>query len=155
MKKLISAFKSLPPQLRLLVAMAGLATPLGLVYVLQRACKYLFGYSPSVFVLLLGLALLVGVVALLGFLVKKVLGQGASKRSKKMESELAGGAAGGSVSMDVRAAIKSNNEKFFGAIRDMRKNAGISVYDLPWYIVIGDSGCGKTKLINEGVPAAS
>ncbi|MBK8269743.1 MAG: hypothetical protein IPK83_16185 [Planctomycetes bacterium] len=52
--------------------------------------------------------------------------------------------------MDVRAAIKSNNEKFFTAIREMKKNLNVNVYDLPWYIVIGDSGCGKTKLINEG-----
>lgn len=150
MRKLITAFKNLPPELRLLVAMAGLATPLGLIYVLQRAFKHLFGYTPSTFVMLLGLAALVGIIALLGFLGKKVLGEGARKRNKKMESELAGGAEAGPVSMDLRAAIKGNNDKFFGAIRDMRKNAGISVYDLPWYIVIGDSGCGKTKLINEG-----
>ena len=51
--------------------------------------------------------------------------------------------------MDVRAAIKENNDKFFAAIKDMRK-LGISVYELPWYVVIGDSGCGKTRLINEG-----
>ena len=67
-----------------------------------------------------------------------------------MEAELASDAEAGPVSMDLRASVKANNDKFFTAIREMRKNLGISVYDLPWYIVIGDSGCGKTKLINEG-----
>lgn len=150
MRKLINAFKNLPPELRLLVAMAGLATPLGLIFILQRAWKYLFGYTPSTFLVIIALAALVGVLSLLGFLGKKLLGEGSRQRNKKMESELAGGAQTGHVSMDLRAAIKSNNDKFFGAIRDMKKNAGISVYDLPWYIVIGDAGCGKTKLINEG-----
>jgi len=150
MRRLINAFNNLPPEMRVLVAMAGLGTPFGLIYLLQRFWKYLFGYSPSTFALLLGVAALIGVVALVTFLFKKLLGRGARKRSRRMESDLAGGAESGSVSMDLRAVIKANNDKFFGAIRDMRKNVGISVYDLPWYIVIGDAGCGKTKLINEG-----
>ena len=148
-KRLIAAFKNLPPEARLFLAMAGLATPFGLVYLLQRVLKSLFGRDIPIFTLMIGMAVLIVAVALLGLLFNKLLGRGDSRRKKRLESELASGSESGLVSMDLRAAIKSNNEKFFQAIREMRKNVGISVYDLPWYIVIGDSGCGKTKLINE------
>ena len=145
MKKLYAKFAGLPPEVRLLVAMAGLGTPFGVIFVLQR---YVFrGMNPIL--LILGLAVVVGVLCLLGWLVSKMFGRGSRKRQKKLETELASGAESGKVSMSLRAAVKSNNEKFFSAIKEMRK-LGISIYDLPWYVVIGDSGCGKTKLINEG-----
>ncbi len=145
MKKLMGMFKGMPPELRMFVAMAGLGTPLGAIYLLQR---FVFKGVPLFFIII-GVAVVVGALLLVGFLVNRLWGRSARKRQKKMEGELASGAEAGPVSMDLRAAVKSNNEKFFGAIKDMRK-LGISVYDLPWYIVIGDSGCGKTKLVNEG-----
>ncbi len=146
MKKLVGMFKKLPPEMRMLVAMAGLGTPLGIFYGVQR---FLFPTTPIRY-LILGFALIVGVLLLVGFLISKVVGGRSRKRVRAMEQELAGSGQAGPTGMDVRAAIKENNEKFFTAIREMRKNLGLSVYDLPWYIVIGDSGCGKTKLINEG-----
>ena len=145
MKKLIAAFNSLPKEVKLLIAMAGLASPIGIIFLMQR---YVFK-GASAIVIMLALAALIGVVALIGYLVPKLFSRSAHKRAKRMEADLASGAETGPVSMDLRAAVKSNNEKFFTAIKDMRK-LGISVYDLPWYVVIGDSGCGKTKLINEG-----
>lgn len=146
MKKLVGLFKQLPPELRMLVAMAGLGTPLGIFYAVQR---FLFPTTPIRY-LILGFAVVVGVICLVGFLLTKVFGGRSRKRVRSMEQELASSGQAGPTGMDVRAAIKENNEKFFAAIRDMRKNLGLSVYDLPWYIVLGDSGCGKTKLINEG-----
>ncbi|MHC4062968.1 MAG: type VI secretion protein IcmF/TssM N-terminal domain-containing protein, partial [Planctomycetota bacterium] len=146
MKKLISMFKSLPPEMRMMLAMAGLGSPAGIIYILK---KYLFpGWSWIKVILVV--AAVIAVISLLGFIVAKLFGRGRRKRSKKMAADLASEADSDRVSMDGRAAIKANNEKFFNAIRDMRKNLGLSVYDLPWYVVIGDSGCGKTRLINEG-----
>jgi hypothetical protein len=129
----------------MLIAMAGLASPIGIVWFIQR---YLFPRTP-LWLVIIGMAAVIAVIGLIGYLIPKLFGRSAKQRAKKMEAALASGAEAGPVSMDLRAAVKSNNEKFFTAIRDMRK-LGISVYDLPWYIVIGDSGCGKTKLINEG-----
>ncbi len=145
MKNLISLFKGLPPEVRMLVAMAGLGTPIGMILFIKM---YVFKDTP-LWLVVLGVAVVVGVLCLLGWLVAKIFGRGRSKRTKKLEKDLASGAEAGPVSMDLRAAVKSNNEKFFNAIKEMRK-LGISVYDLPWYVVLGDSGCGKTKLINEG-----
>ncbi len=146
MKKLITMFKSLPREVRMMIAMAGLGTPLGAIYVLKR---FLFpGLTTFKVILIVGGVVLA--LSLIGYLFSRVAGRGAKKRQKKMANDLASVEGAGPMAMDVRASIKSNNEKFFTAIRDMRKNVGLSVYDLPWYIVIGDSGCGKTKLINEG-----
>jgi len=137
-------FKSLPPEMRMMLAMAGLGSPAGMIYILKR---YLFpGWS--YFMITLVVFGVITVVCLLGFLVTKVFGLGKKKRTSKLSKDLAATTDTGSIS--ARAAIKSNNEKFFNAIRDMKKRTGTSVYDLPWYIVIGDSGCGKTKLVNEG-----
>lgn len=146
MKKLITMFKNLPPEVRMMVAMAGLGSPIGAIYLLKR---FFFPTTPTIY-LILGIAVVIGVISLLGFLITKIFGGKSASRRKRMEAELAGAGEGGMVSMDARAAAKGNTEKFFNAIKDMRKNAGVNVYDLPWYIVIGDSGCGKTKLINEG-----
>ena len=146
MRKLIQMFKGLPPEMRMMIAMAGLGTPLGAIYLLQR---FVFPKTPMIYIIL-GVAVVVGVLCLLGFIIARLFGRGKRKRAKKMAADLADESTAGPVGMDVTAAIKANNEKYFSAIRDMRKNIGVSIYDLPWYIVIGDSGCGKTKLINEG-----
>ncbi|HWL93911.1 MAG TPA: type VI secretion protein IcmF/TssM N-terminal domain-containing protein [Phycisphaerae bacterium] len=145
-KKLISAFKGLPPELRMLLAMAGLGSPFGIMWVLK---EHLFP-GVSMFVLVMCVAAGVAVLSGIGWLCYKLFGRGGKKRAKKLEGDLARQEGGGPVSMDVRAAVKTNNEKFFNAIREMRKNLNVNVYDLPWYIVMGDSGCGKTKLVNEG-----
>ena len=146
MKKIFAMWRKLPPEMRMMLAMAGLASPAGLIYAIKR---FLFpGWSWLMVILVV--AGVIAVISLLGFIISRVFGLGRKKRSKKMAADLAGEADSGRVSVDVRAAIKANNDKFFDAIRDMRKNLGISVYDLPWYILIGDSGCGKTRLVNEG-----
>ncbi len=146
MKKLIKMFKSLPPEMRMMIAMAGLGSPIGIIYALKRW----FFPNTATFVLILYVVGAIAVICLLGWLVSKLFGRGKGKRANKMAADLAADADAGRSSMDVAAAIKENNQKFFGAISDMNKSVGLSVYDLPWYIVIGDSGCGKTKLINEG-----
>ena len=145
MGKLLKMFKSLPPEIRMMVAMAGLGTPFGAIYVLKR---YLFPTMPMFLVILIVGGVVAG-ICLIGFLLSKVFGRGKKKRSKKMASDLAAEGEGGQAAMSVRASAKANTDKFFTAITDMRKNAGLNVYDLPWYVVIGDSGCGKTRLVNE------
>ncbi|MBP7745061.1 MAG: hypothetical protein KA383_02940 [Phycisphaerae bacterium] len=145
MRKLLALYGGLPREVKMLVAMAGLATPIGIIFFLQR---YLFHGAPT-WLIILGVAAFFGVIALISWVLSKLFGRASRRRARRMEAELAGAGAAGPVSMDLRAAIKSNNEKFFNAIKEMRR-LGIRVYDLPWYVVIGDSGCGKTKLINEG-----
>ena len=120
-------------------------TPVGAIYFLRR-----FFPNTPLWLLILYVALVVAGIAILAFIVAKIFGRGARKRSKKMANDLASDSTAGPSKVDASAAIKANNEKFFKAVRDMRKEARISVYDLPWYVVIGDSGCGKTFLVNNG-----
>ncbi len=144
MKKVMKAYKDLPKEMKIVIAMAGLGTPFGAFYALRRV----LGISPMMLILYIAVAIVA--IALIGFLISKLFLRGSKKRAQKMADELSSESATGPMSMDVRAAAKANNDKFFAAIRDMKKNYGVDIYDLPWYIVIGDSGCGKTKLINEG-----
>ncbi len=145
MKKFFKMFKKLPPEARMVLALVGLGSPICAIYFLRR-----FFPNVSMPVLILCVVGVILAIVLVIWLISLVFTRGRKKRTNRMAAELAGEAQAGPQSMDVSAAIKANNEKFFNAIRDMRKNVGISVYDLPWYIVIGDSGCGKTKLVNEG-----
>ncbi|MCH7814408.1 MAG: hypothetical protein IID40_10360, partial [Planctomycetes bacterium] len=146
MKKLIGMYKSLPREARMMLAMAGLGTPAGMIYCIK---KFLFPGWSWMMVMLVVFAVVLG-ISLLVYLISRVFGRGKRKRSKKMASALAADADDDRMAISGRAAIKANNEKFFNAIREMRKGLGISIYELPWYIVMGDSGCGKTRLINEG-----
>ena len=145
-KKMLKLFRSLPPEIRMLLAMAGLASPFGMVYLLRRV---FFPKMSLMMVIFIVAGVLAG-LALIGFVIAKIFGRRGKRRQKKMVDELAREDTQAPAAVDVRASIKANNDKYFAAIRDMRKNLGVSVYDLPWYIVMGDSGCGKTRLINNG-----
>lgn len=146
MKKLIAWYKGLPKEAKYAFAALGLGTPAGIIYLLQR---YIFIGVPFQ-VILIGFGVLIVLVSLIIWAVSALFTAKQKGRSRRMAADLSRDDQAGPASMDVKAAIKSNNEKFFNAVRDMKKNLGIDVYDLPWYIVIGDSGCGKTRLINNG-----
>ncbi len=143
MKKLFKLFKKLPPEMRMLLAMVGLASPVGAIYFLRRAT----GLSMIMLILYVGGALLL--LFLLILLISWLFSRGKKKRTKSMERELSAQGEAGPQAMDTGGDIKANTAKYLNAVRDLKKNVGISVYDLPWYVVIGDSGCGKTKLVNE------
>ena len=145
MGKFVKMIKSLPPEMRMMLMMVGLGSPVGAIYFLRR----FFPHTPM-WQIILCVGLAIAGIALLAFVISKIFGRGAKKRSKKMANDLASESTSGPSKVDASAAIKANNEKFFKAVRDMRKEARISVYDLPWYVVIGDSGCGKTFLVNNG-----
>jgi len=142
MKRFYQTFKALPPEFKVVLGFLGLGTMAGLFYLLQRQVG---GRTPML--IIIGV---VAVLALLVWLVIRLFGWTGRRRAARMDYELSSGEQGGPQSMDVSAKIKANNEKFFKAVRELKKTVGISVYELPWYIVIGDSGCGKTKLVNEG-----
>ena len=67
MKELIDMFKSLPPELRLMVAMAGLGTPMGAIWLIKR---FVFP-DAHYLVIVFGVAAVVAVVALVGWLLTR------------------------------------------------------------------------------------
>jgi len=149
MRKLIEKYKNMPPEMRMLLAAAGLGSFATIVYTINSWVfqgRRVFGL-PSIVITSLAIALLTGLLYGLSSLVSKGFSLRSKKRGEKMIEDMSGDLGRGPVSMDAREAVKENNKKFFEEIREMRKQTKLNVYDLPWYIVIGDSGCGKTRLI--------
>ena len=63
MKKLIKMFKSLPPEIRTLLALAGLASPIGAIYFIKR---FFPGVSTlTIIFCIIGIALVLGLLALI------------------------------------------------------------------------------------------
>lgn len=150
MRKLIEMYKNMPPQMRMLAAAAGLGSFCTIVYTIDRfVTRELFGFKPpfAIVITSIGIAVLTALFYGSGKVVSKGFNLRSKKRGEKMLEDMSGDLGRGPVSMDAREAVKENNKKFFEEIREMRKQTKLSVYDLPWYIVIGDSGCGKTRLI--------
>ena len=85
MKKLVGMFRSLPREVQMMIAMAGLGTPLGAIYIMQR---FLFPGMPIFFVILIVGGVVLG-ICLLGFLISKIFGRGKRKRNKKLAADLA------------------------------------------------------------------
>lgn len=149
MKKFLAWYKGLPKEAQMAIALLGLASPAGIITMIKR---HFFHDNPNVNYLEItfGFAIAIIVISFLCWAVSAIFTAKQKKRSHRMVADLSRDDQAGPASMDVKASIKANNEKFFNAVRDMKKNLGVNVYDLPWYIVIGDSGCGKTRLINNG-----
>lgn len=146
-KKLLGLYKGLPPEMKMMLAMMGLGTPIGIIYFLQRVGPL---KGVAAWKIMLGVAVVIGVIAAIGFLISWLAGSRSRRRREAMGEDIGERSTGATASIDERAKAKANNTKFFNAVRSMRRDVGVNVYDLPWYIVIGDSGCGKTKLVNEG-----
>ena len=87
MKKLLKMFRSLPPEMRMMLAMAGMGSPIGAIYLLRR---FLFPGVKTIY-LIFGVAAVIAVIALFGFLFSRVFGARGRKRQKKMEADMAGG----------------------------------------------------------------
>src|SRR5262245_42255805 len=124
MKGLLNAIKNLPPEARALLAMMGLGSFSGIIYLMAAKLHM------TVFQICIAMLGVSAIVALGSLLISKGFSFRAKKRARRMADELGRSAESGPSSMDARAAIKSNNEKFFNAIREMRKSLGVNVYDL-------------------------
>jgi len=75
-------------------------------------------------------------------LAEKVAGQ---------EEAAAGGARSGGTSADA-AQLRQRFEEAIESLKKSRKKGAASLYDLPWYVIIGPPGAGKTTvLVNSGL----
>lgn len=136
---------NLPGSMKLGAAIVALAAVVGAVA--------LFGGSLAVWVALGGF-LLVG-LALLGY--HAVLGLMAQRRAAPMTRALSGNAAAspsGITEPARRARLDDLRKNFEGGV-DKFHAAGKNLYALPWYLLVGEPGSGKTEAIrhcNVGFP---
>jgi hypothetical protein len=146
-KRLLDFYRNLPGELRTFALLLGVLVPTMTVAGLFWFLNSGLGLSKVETVLaLLGLLVLITVVVLgVNFIAR----WRENRRASKLGREMLEAPASRQTSVSEREAIRQNNAKFVAAVADMKKTWGISAYSLPWYIVIGESGCGKTRLINE------
>ena len=140
-QRIINWYKGLPPHLQVILAMAGLSGPgllLGLPNLLGVKSTYVY----------VALFLVLGGSAGIASLVR--LGIRRKKRGdeEKVERTIAKQAESAPRQLEEATDIRQKNRDFVEMTREYRRHYRQSVYEAPWYMVIGDSGCGKTRLVN-------
>jgi type VI secretion system protein ImpL len=93
------------------------------------------------------IAILILVIAYIGFIQLRQL------RSAKASQKLAEGVAKQSDEPGADAAqLRKRFEEAIEALKKSRKKGAASLYDLPWYVIVGPPGAGKTTvLVNSGL----
>lgn len=134
----VQSFSNLPPTLKIALVLAGIACFLGAIYLVSEELIVVgIVAGGSVFV---GLLLLLYRLLLLSF---------KQRRSAPLERSILEntGVSPHSISEPARRARLDDFRKSFeGGIEKFRA-AGKDLYSLPWYMLVGDSGSGKTEAI--------
>lgn len=147
MNGLLSKFQSLPGPAKAGTVAVGVGGVGGASVLIGSAGK------AALIVFLVGLVAVGGLMILYG-LILKVLKK---RKSKPFESALAGntGAVPGSVSEAAsRARLDDLRRKFEQGINTFKAH-GKDLYSLPWYVIVGEPGSGKTEALrhsNVGFP---
>lgn len=138
-KKLLGGFAKLPAPAKLVVGVLVLVVLLGgLIWAFAMNWK-------------VGLALVIGLVVLLILLlvVGAIVGAMGKNKGKPFEQELAsnaGAAPAGVSEAASRARLDDLRRRFEEGVEIFRRH-GKDVYSLPWYMIVGEPGSGKTEVI--------
>jgi len=142
MQQFLTALRMIPAAGRLL---GGLMISLVLVFMLTRLLKI---PSPYRWFLLVGVVVAFGLFYLIGVV---------RKRKEKRDARDFEGSLGlqsrqaGVGKEEIREALAELSQKWEEAVKEFRA-AGMSIYDLPWYLLIGEPQSGKSTTIqNSGL----
>ncbi len=141
----IHSFGNMPTPVKAGLAVASGASLTAALYLLFE------GHSGVLWILLIGLAVVAAVLLVAG-LVRKRLRQRKAAPMERLISRGGTGAASGDVAQ--RARLDDMRKVFEEGVQKFRAN-GKNVYDLPWYVIVGETGSGKTEAIrhcNVGFP---
>lgn len=140
MNQVLMKFFKLPPAVRMMLALAGFGSLASIVFFLLPALRS----REAKFWLIIGLIIigvLVGIILLIRWLFKR-------KKTATLEGALE---SQGPTRGDIAEQEQIYKEKFKSKLSELRSN-GLSVYKLPWFVLMGEPGCGKTAtLINSGL----
>jgi len=133
-------FFKLPPAVRMVLAVAGFGSLATILYTLTPGLRTRRG---QMWLLVIGgIGLLI--YGLIWLARRYVFGKKASVLSGALESQ-------GPTRGDIAEQEQIYREKFRAKLADLRAN-GLSVYKLPWFVLMGEPGCGKTaSLIHSGL----
>ena len=141
LNSLLKQFGGLPPWAMVLLALLGFTSVGTLLFKIFPALSTSGG--KLVFAIIIGVGLLVWLAIWL------IIRMRAGKRAAALDSALR--SSGGPTAGDVAEQNRIYREKFIEKLGKLRE-AGISVYKLPWFVVIGEPGSGKTySLLHSGV----
>ncbi|MCH7872417.1 MAG: hypothetical protein IID33_12020, partial [Planctomycetes bacterium] len=140
MNTVLSKFFNLPPHLKMLLAVAGFGSIASIIFMLLPALRTKSG-KIWILIILGGVLLLVGII----YLIKRMFGK---KKASALEGALE---SQGPTRGDIAEQQQIYKEKFKSKLAELKAN-GLSVYKLPWFILMGEPGSGKTaSLINSGL----
>ncbi len=147
MRPRFSAFMNMPRPLRMAVFVFSGGSVLALLYMFR------FFRGPTARIVFIGLA----VVALLVFAYTRLAKKMKKRKAKPLEQGVAENAASTPQAVTEasrRAAMEDLRKKFQQGVETFR-SAGKNLYSLPWYLIVGEPGSGKTEAIrhsNIGFP---
>lgn len=143
-----SVFMNMPPAVRGLLMVFTVGGVAGIIYAL-----HLFGVGGPV--LYWSLTIGVIVIALLGGVfvgIAKWRKKSRAKAAGEVIKDSAGGAEGVS-SADEIARLDQLRKDWDAAVRKFEENNDDGLYSLPWYLLVGEPGSGKTEAIrHSGIP---
>ncbi|MBU0640944.1 MAG: hypothetical protein KKB50_18940 [Planctomycetes bacterium] len=140
MNQVLMKFFKLPPAMRMILAVAGFGSLASIVFFVLPSLRSREARLWIVIVLVSALVL----VVLILLIRRYVFGKKSSKLSGALESQ-------GPTRGDIAEQEQIYREKFRTKLADLKSN-GLSVYKLPWFVLVGEPGCGKTaSLIHSGL----
>lgn len=133
-------FFKLPPAVRMMLALMGFGSLAAILFRFVPGLRS--GKGMIIMLIIFGVGI---VLFLVWWGVRKLFaGKKAGKLSKDLESQ-------GPTRGDVAEQEQIYREKFRGKLAELKQN-GLSVYKMPWFVLMGEPGCGKTaSLIHSGL----
>jgi DNA polymerase III delta prime subunit len=139
MQQILTAIRMIPGAARVL---AGLFIAIIIVLLLARP----LGLWEAKWILIAGVVVIFGVF----YLIKLIRKQGDKKKAKGFESDLGvHSRQSGVVSKEeIREALDALTERWELAVKELRES-GISIYDIPWFLLIGEPQSGKSTTLRQ------
>lgn len=141
MNSVLMKFFKLPPAVRMMLALVGFGSLASIIFFVSGGA--LQSRKAKMTLILVFVAALV-VFGLIYLIRRSITGRKSAKLSESLESQ-------GPSRGDIAEQERIYKEKFKSKLADLKSN-GLSVYKLPWFILMGEPGCGKTaSLIHSGL----
>jgi hypothetical protein len=133
-------FFKLPPAVRMMLALVGFGSLATILFTLLPSLRTARGRIILLIIFGVGLVLFLVFWGIRRLFFKKK----SSELSEALDSQ-------GPTRGDIAEQEQIYREKFRAKLADLKAN-GLSVYKLPWFVLIGEPGCGKTaSLIHSGL----
>ncbi|MFQ5806266.1 MAG: type VI secretion protein IcmF/TssM N-terminal domain-containing protein [Phycisphaerae bacterium] len=133
-------FFKLPPAVRMMLALAGFGSLATILFMLLPSLRTREGRIWLLIIAGIGLVIFLVIWGIRRAFFKKK----SSELSEALDSQ-------GPTRGDIAEQEQIYREKFRAKLTDLKTN-GLSVYKLPWFVLMGEPGCGKTaSLIHSGL----